>query len=75
MNQNLKSGDRIKALPGTITEVLSYGQIGVVAEVRDPKGYSGNNSNNLVRWGAEEILMGFTPEDVTKIEGDSNDRS
>jgi len=63
----MKSHDKIKAKPGTAAAIMSEGQIGIVMEVRDPKGYSGNNSNNLVRWGTDEICCGFHPEDVEVV--------
>lgn len=63
----IRAGDTIKARTGTTTDLFAEGREGVVAEVRDPKPYSGNNSNNLVRWGNDSILMGFTPSDVFKV--------
>lgn len=73
MCQKLKSGDRIRAIEGTVSALFADGRDGTVAEVRDPKGYSGNNSNNLVRWDGSIILMGFHPDQVTLVTGDSDE--
>lgn len=63
----MKYGDTIRALPGTVAYMSSEGRTGKVVEVRDPKPYSGNNSNNLVRWDGDTILMGFHPEQVEVV--------
>lgn len=66
--ENLRVGDRVAALPDTTAAIFSEGRIGKIAELRDPRAYSGNDSKNLVRWGEETILMGFSPEDVRKVD-------
>lgn len=63
----IRSGGIIKAIQGSTDDIFAEGRSGVVAEVRDPKPYSGNSSNNLVRWGSDEILMGFDPNNVEVI--------
>jgi hypothetical protein len=65
---DLKIGDRVTANVGSVDAIFAEESIGVVAELKDPKPYSGNDSNNLVRWkNGEGILMGFDPNDVSKI--------
>lgn len=66
---NLKAGDKIIALPNTVSAIWAEGSVGIVAEVRDPKPYSGNDSNNLVRWqNGEGILLGFSVHDVELVD-------
>lgn len=60
-------GDIIKAITGTTTDLFAEGREGVVLEVKDPKSYSGNDSNYLVRWGNDSVVMGFTPSNVFKV--------
>lgn len=68
MDETLRAGDLVEAIPDTTAALWAEGRIGRVAEVRDPKPYSGNGSNNLVRWGDETILLGFRHHEVRKIE-------
>lgn len=62
---SIKVGDRVKALPNTVAMIWSDGRAGTVKEVVDPKPYSGNDSNNLVRWDGSEINLGFRHNEVT----------
>jgi len=48
---SLKAGDKVVAIDGTIAALFAEGRVGVIAELRDTKAYSGNDSNNLIRWG------------------------
>ena len=59
-----RTGDKVKAIQGTVTALFAEGRTGTIAEVRDPKAYSGNDSNNLIRWGDDSCLMGFRQEEV-----------
>lgn len=68
----MRAGDRVRAIPGTVAAMFAEGRLGTVAEVRDPKGYSGNDSNNLIRWDGDSILLGFRPEEVEKETTDEN---
>ena len=63
----LKAGDKVKAIQGTVAAMWSEGQVGTVLEVRDPKPYSGNDSNNLVRWGEDGSRLGFRHSEVELI--------
>jgi hypothetical protein len=60
----MKYGDRVRAKAGTLAEIWSEGNEGVIVEMRDPKSYSGNDSNNLIRWDGSSINIGFRPEEV-----------
>ena len=64
----IRYGDTIEAIPGTVAAMSAEGRLGRVVEVRDPKGYSGNNSNNLVVWGDDIIYTGFHMDQVRKVE-------
>jgi hypothetical protein len=64
---DLRAGDTVTAVAGTTSALWAEGRTGVIAEVRDPKPYSGNDSKNLVRWGDETILVGFRPDEVEKV--------
>lgn len=67
MNENLRAGDLVEALPDTTAALWAEGRTGRIAEVRDPKPYSSNDSNNLVRWGDDPILLGFRPSELTLV--------
>ena len=61
-------GSRVRAKPGTVAAIFAEGTIGVIAELRDPKAYSGNDSNNLIRWeNGEGILFGFRLDEVEEV--------
>lgn len=62
-----KVGSRVVALPSTTSSIWAEGRVGVIAELRDPKEYSGNDSKNLIRWGDDTILMGFNPNDIEEL--------
>jgi len=65
----LRFGSIIRAKPGTVAALFAEGTFGLVVEVRDPKGYSGNDSNNLVRWqNGADTTVGFHPEQVEEVE-------
>lgn len=64
----LRAGDKVIAKPNTLAEFWSEGQTGTILGVRDHKPYSGNGSNNLVRWGEEGSRLGFRHNEVIKIE-------
>lgn len=69
INTPLRAGDRVTAVAGTTSAIWSEGTVGVVAEVRDHKPYSGNDSKNLVRWDeGRGILMGFRHSEVVRAE-------
>lgn len=63
----LKVGQRVRAKRGSVSEIWSEGGLGTIAELRDPKGYSGNDSNNLIRWDSSQILMGFRQDEVYPV--------
>jgi len=68
MSKRITYGSVVKAKPGTVAEIFSDGTNGIVAELRDPKPYSGNDSNNLIRWNnGKGILMGFRIDEVEVI--------
>lgn len=57
----MRFGDRIKAIPGSITDIFAEGRTGTIKEAkRSDDVYS----QNLVQWDGDCILMGFHPEDV-----------
>lgn len=60
----LKAGDRVRAIQDTRAAFWAEGRIGTIAELRDPVSYSGNDSNNLIRWDGDVILIGFDPYEV-----------
>ena len=68
MSKRITYGSVVKAKPGTVAEIFSDGTNGIVAELRDPKPYSGNDSNNLIRWNdGKGSLMGFRIDEVEVI--------
>lgn len=68
--RDLRAGDIVTAVASTTSALWAEGRTGRVAEVRDPKAYSGNDSKNLIRWGDDPILMGFRPDEVIKVGDD-----
>lgn len=64
----IRVGSKVVARPDTTAAMWAEGRTGVVAELRDPRPYSGNDSKNLIRWGDEIILLGFRPEEVEVVE-------
>ena len=63
-----KVGDKVIAYPNSTSEIWSNGTVGVIAEIRDERAYSGNDSNNLIRWNnGEGILVGFHPNDILPV--------
>lgn len=58
-----KVGDKVKAIDGSVAAIFAEGQVGTIAEIRDPKAGSWNTSNNLIRWG-DGCLLGFRHEEV-----------
>lgn len=64
----LKYGDKVKAIDGTTAAIFAEGRTGVIAEVRTDNRYSWNTSQNLLRWGNENILMGFRHDEVVLID-------
>lgn len=69
IKSEVRCGSRVVAKPNTIAALFSEGTVGFVAELRDPKNYSGNDSRNLVRWDdGAGILMGFRLDEVELAE-------
>jgi len=60
----LRAGDRVVAKEGTVAELWADGNVGTILETRDQKGYSGNDSNNIVRWDGGDVRLGFRHEEV-----------
>ena len=62
--RELRVGDIVSALAGSVASMWAEGRLGVIVELRDPKGYSGNDSNNLIKWEGDTINLGFRPCEV-----------
>lgn len=60
----MRYGDRIKAIPGSVTDIFAEGRTGTVKEAkRSDDVYS----QNLVQWDGDIILMGFNPNSVEVV--------
>lgn len=59
----LRVGDRIRAIPGSVSDIFAEGREGEVV------GLPPWSSNRLVRWDGDCILMGFHYECVEKVNG------
>ena len=57
----LRVGDRIRALPGSVSAIFSEGREGTVV------GLPPWSNNRLVRWDGDDIFMGFHYECVEVV--------
>ena len=62
---DIRFGDHIRAFDGTVTAIFAEGRVGVVAQAPVPTNDGG--ARGLVRWGDENILMGFRAENVEVV--------
>ena len=62
---DIRFGDTIRAIPGTVTAIFAEGRTGVVAQTPVPTNDGG--ARGLVRWGDDVILMGFHAENVEVV--------
>ena len=62
---NLRYGDRVEALPGSVSALFAEGRKGTIVSIRFP---DDPYSQNLVRWDGDTIVMGFHSENLVKVE-------
>lgn len=62
---DIRFGDTIRAIEGTVTAIFAEGRTGVVASTPVPTNAGG--ARGLVRWGDDAILMGFHAENVEVV--------
>lgn len=58
----------MRALAGSVAAIFAEGRVGRVAEVKRPE-WGRDAGQNLLRWGDEPILMGFSPDEVEEVHG------
>jgi len=65
MNDELKTGDIVRAIPNSIADIFAEGRKGVIVDtLRHDK--HGSLGSNLVVWGNDGCHLGFRPAELIK---------